>query len=153
MKWFLCQFFIGRLLSDARIPRVANISVSTAQTLAERFEVVRQSQAIDVFHTFITKLARDSQADGASEGHGKFGAVHAVGEKGLRVQRVCHVDALPPVRLDRAVYNVTHLGQGSDTVEDVRELHASPFGDVSPSFFAAVHGDLGTGGETPDLCQ
>src|SRR5271155_15960 len=90
----LRQRFIGCFLSDPRIPRVATIRVSTAQTLAEPFEVVRQSQAIDVLHVLITELPRDSQADGASERHGKFVSVHAVSEKRLRVQRVRHVDAL-----------------------------------------------------------
>ena len=84
---------IGRFLSDARIPRVATIRVRTAQSLAEPFEVVRQSQAIDVFHVLVTELPRDPKAQGASKRHGKFVSVHAVGEKRLRVERAGHVDA------------------------------------------------------------
>ncbi len=68
----------GRVLSDALIPRVATISASTAQTLAERFEVIRQSHAIDIFHVLIAQLPRDSQAQGTSERHRKFVSVHAV---------------------------------------------------------------------------
>jgi hypothetical protein len=60
------NIFIGLFLSDTRIPCVATIRVCTPKTLAERFEVVRQSHAIDVFHVLITELPRDSQADGAS---------------------------------------------------------------------------------------
>src|SRR5271169_975809 len=140
-------------LSDARVPGVASIRVSAPQTLAERFEVVCQSQAIDIFHVLVTELPRDSQAQGAPERYGKFVSVHAVGKERLRVQGVRHVDALPPVRLDRAVYNVTRLRQRANTVQDVRERHPSPFGDVSPSFFTADHGDLRTGGEALDLRQ
>src|ERR1700683_1161127 len=118
---------------DARIPRVATIRARTTPTLAERLEAVRQSHAIDVFHVLITELSRDSESQGTPERDGKFVSVHAVGEERLRVQRVRHVDALPPVSLDRAVYNVPHLGQRTYAIQNVRERHPGPFGDVCPS--------------------
>src|SRR2546425_4151040 len=82
--------------SNAGVPGVACLSRRRAQTLAEVLQTVRHNQASDVFHALVAELTRHAQPERTTVPDRKIPAVHAVGEKRLRVQRVGHIDAAPP---------------------------------------------------------
>ena len=63
------------------------------------------------------------------------------------MQCVRHVDALPPVALNRSVDDVAHLRERAGFLKDGAEGCADPFGDVGPAFFADDLGDLVPPGE------
>src|SRR5689334_3855314 len=67
------------------------------------------------------------------------------------MQPVCHVYAFPPVRLERPVNDITHLRHGSNCLENVRELHPLPLGDIRPSFFTRDFRDVTMRRETLQL--
>ena len=52
------------------------------------------------------------------------------------MQCIGHIDAFPPVGLDREVDNVSGLRVDSHEVQDVGERHADPLGDIRPALFA-----------------
>ncbi len=53
-----------------------------------------------------------------------------------------HVDALPPVRLDRTVDNVSHLRERPYQFQDVRKRNTRPFGHIRPPFLTLNHRDV-----------
>jgi hypothetical protein len=57
----------------------------------------------------------------------EFGALFSPnkseGDKSLRVQCVGHVDAVPPVRLDRTVDNVSGVGKGAQRGQGCEPLN------------------------------
>jgi hypothetical protein len=118
--------------SDAGVPRVPRFCTSDprAQTLAKLSEVIGEREAGDVLDVFVAELARNAQANRSAERHRKLTSVHTEGNESLRVQCVGHVDAVPPVGLDRTVDNVSNVGESAREVKDVREGHAAPFGDI-----------------------
>src|SRR5713101_4617129 len=83
--------------SNAGVPGIACLTRRRTQTIAEVLQTVRHNQAGDVFHTLVAELTRHAQPERTAVPDGKIPAVHAVGEKRLRVQRVGHVDAVPPM--------------------------------------------------------
>ena len=56
--------------------------------------------------------------------------------------RIGHVDALPPIRLDRKVDDVARLRQDAGGVQHVGERRPGPLGDVRPALFAGDLRDL-----------
>lgn len=139
------------LASYAGVPRVAAVRAGAPAALAERSQIVRYGQVVDVFDALVSQLPWHTQAQWAAERYRKFPPVHAMRNQRLRVQGLGHVDALPNVGLNRAVDNVAPLWQRSDAVQYVGKRHACPFGNVSPSLFAANHGDVRTCRESFDL--
>src|SRR5215472_7736699 len=126
----------------AGVPGVAAFGLGGAQAFAELFNVVGQGELGDVFQALVTELAGNAHAQWAAKSDRKFAAVYFVCEKSLRMERVGHVNAFPPVRLERAVDHVAHLRQGANPFEDVRKRNAGPFGDIGPPFFALNQGDV-----------
>src|SRR6266480_736303 len=100
-------------LSDARVPCVPIFCPqhAGAQAFAELFEVISDREAGDVFDVLVAELAGNAHAQRSAEWHRQLAAVHTVADESLRVQRLCHVDAIPCFGLDRAVHNVSGLGQ------------------------------------------
>ena len=58
------------------------------------------------------------------------------------MQRIGHVDALPPGCIDRKVDDVTRLRHDAGGVQDVEQRRPDPLRDVRPAFFARDFGDL-----------
>ena len=83
---------------------------------------------------------------------GELGSVHGVGEEGLGVQSVGHVEAVPGF-VEGEEDDVGGVRENFDEVQKVRERDAGPFGDEGPAFFAGLMGDLGAGGEALQLRQ
>src|ERR1700680_4685224 len=113
-------------LSDACIPGIARFWSRGAQTLAEPFQTVGDGQLGDEFHALVAELAGQSQAERAAVAYGKFTAIHPIGEKSLRMQCIGHIDAFPPVGIDREIDNVSGLWADPHDVQDVGERHADP---------------------------
>src|SRR5579859_3369555 len=138
---------------DARVPGIATFWSCGAQAFAEGFQVVGDGHVSDEFDALISKLARDAHAQRAAVAYGKFTAIHAVDEKGLWVQGIGHIDAIPPVGLDGEVDDVAGVRLDADGIQDVMERHADPLGDVGPALFALHHGDLAASRVTFELCE
>src|SRR3977135_2896289 len=95
--------------SDAGVPGIASFWRRGAQTLAETFQTVRNRQVGDVFHALVAELAGESQPKRPAVADWEFIAIHPIGDKSLRMQRISHVDAFPPVGIDREDDNVSGL--------------------------------------------
>src|SRR6266581_6073364 len=118
------------VLLDAGIPGVAAVTGTVpvfgrrrAQTLAERFRGIGKGEAGDVLDALVPELPGNTKSKRSAEADGKLTAIHAVGDESLRVQRVGHVDAFPPVGLNRTVDNLSGLGESPHKVQDVRYGH------------------------------
>src|SRR5579862_912393 len=83
--------------SDARIPGISPFRRGGAQTFAESLQIVSDCQARDEFDALVTELARDTHAKRTTVANRKLAAIQAIGEKGLRVQCIGHVNAIPPI--------------------------------------------------------
>src|SRR5262249_2686207 len=137
--------------SNAGVPGVACLCRRRAQTLAEVLQTVRPNQGGEVFHALVAELTRPAQSERTAVSDGKVPAVHAVGEKRLRVQRVGHVDAAPPTWLDREVHDVSGFRTSPCEVQHVGKRHADPLGDERPSFLAPEVSDLAPGWKTAEV--
>src|SRR5580704_8735070 len=100
-------------LSDAGVPAFWR---RRAQAFAEPFEAIGYGQAGDVFDVLVAELPGNSQAKRSAERNGKLTAVHTEGQESLRMQGVSHIDAIPPVWLDRTVDNISGLGKSAHQV-------------------------------------
>src|SRR5215469_2176967 len=108
-------------LSNARVPCVSIFCPQHpgAQAFAELFEAVSDREAGDVFDVLVAELAGNAHAQRSTEWHRQLAAVHTVADESLWVQRLSHVDAIPYLGLDRAVHNVSGLGQRPHQFQDV----------------------------------
>ena len=104
---------LGPTESDAGVPRVATFRRRRAQALAELVEFISQGEPGDVLDVLVAQLTGNAQAKRSAEGDGKLTAVHTDGQQSLWVQGIGHVDAVPPVGLERAVDNVSGLGESA----------------------------------------
>src|SRR5713226_745636 len=141
-------------LSDAGVPGVAAVTGTVpvfgrrrAQALAQRFRAIGHGDAGDIFDALVPELPGNAKSKGSAEADGKLTAVHAVGNESLRVQRVGHVDAFPPVGLNRTVDNISGVGENPRKIQDVRQRHADPFGNVRPALLARQMSDLAAYGK------
>src|SRR6266436_8151762 len=88
---------------------------SPAPAIADVFHGVGNGDVRDVFHALVTELAGDLHANGSAVIDGQLPAVHAVGEKGLRMPGVGHVNAVPPKSVQRIVDNILRLRDRKST--------------------------------------
>src|ERR1051326_5017738 len=96
-----------RVPSDAGVPGVAAFGSRRTQALAERLHAIGNREARDVFDALVPELPGNTKPQGSAEADGQLTAVHAMGDERLRVQRVGHIDAVPPVGLNRTVDNIS----------------------------------------------
>ena len=66
-----------------------------AQALPDIFHRVGDRDARQILHALVAEFAGDAQSYRRSVRSGQLPAVHSVGEKGLRVPGVGHVQAIP----------------------------------------------------------
>src|ERR1039458_6804105 len=138
---------------DAGVPRVSTFWRRCAPALAEPFQAIAYGEAGDVFDALVAELPGNTQSKRSAEWDGQLTAVHTVGDESLRVHRIGHVDAFPPVGLNRTVDNVSGLRESPYNVQDVRERHAAPFGYIRPAFFARQMSDLAAPGKALEFTQ
>src|ERR1700676_2831275 len=72
-------------LSNSGVPGIASLWRRGAQTFTESFQTVGDRQVGDVFHALVAELAWETQAKRSAVAHGKFTAIHSIGEKSLRM--------------------------------------------------------------------
>ena len=137
--------------SDAGVPGVAGFSSRRAEAFAKPFQTVCDRQAIDELDVLVADLSRKPHAKWPTVSYGKFIVVHAVTEKCLWMQSIGHIDAVPGVGFHRDVDNVSGLRLDSHEVQDVRERHADPLGNIRPTFFTSDLSDLAATGVAPKL--
>src|SRR5580692_8435880 len=111
---------IGPAYSDAGVPGVTTFRRRGAQPLAEMFQIISYSQARDVFHALVAKLAGNAQTKRPAVFYGKVAAIHSVGRQRLRMQCVGHVHAVPPAALDGGVDHIPGLRENPDGFQDAR---------------------------------
>src|SRR5271156_6090118 len=107
--------------SDTRVPCVSIFrpQFAGAQAFAELFKVISDREAVDVFDVLVAELAGNAHAERSAEWHRQLAAVHAIADESLRVHSLSYVDAIPGLGLDRAVHNVSGLGQRPHQFQDV----------------------------------
>src|ERR1019366_5583346 len=140
-------------LSDAGVPRVSTFWRRRSQALAEPFQAIGYGEAGDVFDALVPELPGNTQSKRSAEWDWQLTAIHTVGDESLRVHRIGHVDAFPPVGLNRTVDNVSGLGESPHNVQDVRERHADPFGYIGPALFARQMSDLAAPGKALEFTE
>ena len=96
--------------SDAGVPGVAAFRRRGAEAFAEAFERVGCGDMRNVLHTLVAELARDAEgASGPAEAEREDRRRSCLWSEGLGMRGIGHVDAFPPVRLDREVNEVASL--------------------------------------------
>jgi hypothetical protein len=138
---------------DACVPCISTFRSRGAQAFAELFQAIRYGEVGDVFDALVPELSGDPEAKRSAECDGKLAAIHAVRDESLRVQCIGHVDAFPPVRLDRTVDNVSALGESPHNVQDLRERYTPPFGYIRPALFARQMSDLAAPGKALEFTE
>src|SRR6478672_7939218 len=93
----------ARTFSDPGVPGIAALRLRGTQSLAELLHAIRHRQPRDELQALVAQLPRDTQPQRTAIAHWNLTAVHPVSHHGLRMQSVRHIDAFPPVRLDREV--------------------------------------------------
>src|SRR5208282_1110580 len=129
-------------VSDAGVPGVAILASHRATAITEPFQAVCDRQASDEFYVLVADLPREPQAKRSTVGHRKVATIHAVTEKCLRMQSIGHIDAVPGVGFHRDIHDVSGLWVDPHEIQDVRERHANPLGDVRPALFTREFGDM-----------
>ena len=81
----------------------------------------------------------------------KLATVHPQRKKSLRMQSISHVDAVPPTFFEGTVDDVSGLGESARKVQDVRERHTAPLGDIGPALFTRDESDLAAAGKAPQF--
>jgi hypothetical protein len=101
---------------DAGVPGVAAVTATVpvfgtrrAQVLGERFRAVGNRETGDVFDALVSELPGNTKSKRSAEADRKLTPIHAVGDESLRMQRVGHVDAFPPVCGDQRSSSVARL--------------------------------------------
>ncbi len=94
------------------------------------------------FHALVAELAGDPHAKRPAVAYWKFIAIHPIGEKSLRMRCIGHINAVPPVGLDREVDNVSGLREDSNNIQHVRERYSDPLGYIRPALFTRQLSDL-----------
>src|ERR1019366_4011157 len=79
--------------------------------LPNRFRLSLMARRSEVLNSLVAALAGNTQSKRSAEWDGQLTAVHTVGDESLRVHRIGHVDAFPPVGMNRTVDNVSGLGR------------------------------------------
>src|ERR1039458_2888628 len=97
-SWHTVNCRNSAIASDAGIPGITLFWRYGPQSLAELFHVVGNRQAVEKFHALVAELGRQPYAKRSTIADRKIIAIQAVSEKGLRMHRIRHIDALPPVR-------------------------------------------------------
>ncbi len=139
--------------SDAGVPRIAALWRGRAKTLAEFFQIVGDGESGDKFHALVAELARKPQAERATIADRQIAAIQAVGEQGLWMEGIGHINAFPPVGLNGIVDDVFGVGLDADEIQDMGERRADPFGDVGPALFTGKFGDVAALGIALELIQ
>src|ERR1700747_3431754 len=122
-------------MSDAGVPGIAYFWSCGAQTLAEPFQTVGDCHVGDKFHALVPALTGQTQATRPAVAHRKFVAIQSISYKSLRMQCIGHIDAFPPVGINREVDNVSGLRLDPYELQDVRERHARPLRNIRPALF------------------
>ena len=127
------------VVRDARVPGPAVLDVPL---LAAVVELVRDDDALQVLHALVAHLPFDAQPHRRAVRDRQIAPVHAVGQDGLRMQRVEHVDAVDPVvvRVERSTNRA--VGRMPAASSTQAERHAGPLADRRPAFLARVPRDL-----------
>src|SRR5260370_33269521 len=107
-------------LSDAGVPGVTTFRRRRPQAFAEPFQTIAYRQARDIFHALVAELSGDAQTNRSAVADGKLTAIHPVSYESLRMQRIRHIDAVPPVGLYREIDNISGLRKNPHEVQDVR---------------------------------
>src|SRR5581483_7354745 len=127
------------------VPGISTFGGNGAQALAELLYIVGDNQAVEELHALIAKLPRKFHTQWTAAAYWQIIPVYSEGEKCLRMERIGHIHAFPPVGFDRKIENILGLRVCADEVQNVGKRDAVPLGDVGPSFFAHRLGDLAFG--------
>src|SRR6266571_927119 len=128
-------------LSDACIPGVAVFGTLCSLSFTPVLCAVRYGNTREVFQVFVTQLALDAQTHRRAVWDGKLAAVHAVGQQGLRVPGISHVEAIPP-SIDAIKEDVLRLGLNPDRIQHEGKRHTGPLRNRRPTLLADVFCDL-----------
>src|SRR6267143_4482445 len=115
-------------LSDAGVPGIASFWRRGAQTLAEPFQTVGDRQVGDAFHALVAELTGEPHAKRPAVAYGKFLVIHPIREKSLWMHYIGHIDAFPPIGVDREVDNISGLWVDPQAIQNVGKRYANPLG-------------------------
>src|SRR5262249_20138952 len=93
-------------LANSGVPGITGLWASGSQPFTEWLGVVSHGQPRDVLHALVSKLTGHAQAKRSAVPRRKLCAVHSVSDESLWMQRVVHIDAVPPKRLDGGVHHI-----------------------------------------------
>src|SRR5579871_4008641 len=83
--------------SDSRVPGIPDFRRNRPEAFANVFQGVGYGDTRQVFHALIAELARNAEPEGSAVRLGEILAVHPVGEQGLWMPRICHIQAVPVI--------------------------------------------------------
>src|SRR2546425_4263112 len=135
------------------VPLVALVLPVTALPACDLVEALHELDAHHVLRVLVAELALDAQADRRAVRDRQRFVVELVGEEGLRMEGIIHVDALV-VGAGSVVFHwigaikhhVASLAPGPKRLQQRAEARALPFADRAPAFDAIVARDLGAAG-------
>ena len=138
--------------SDAAVPLVAFVLPVPALAAADGGEAVDQLDGADVLGLLVAQLAFDPAAQRRAVGHRQRPAVQRIGQDGLRMHRIVHVDAFVVAavaaggwrvhRIEAAEDDVLRARQRLRGVQQQAQRHAGPLADAAPALDAVVARDL-----------
>src|SRR5262245_30553612 len=98
-----------RASSDPCVPGVTVLHGEGAIPVSNIFEAVGYRDLCEIFEVLVAELSFHAQANRGAMRDGKVAAVHSVSEQGLWMQRVRHVEAVPPV-VDGVKHHIPGFG-------------------------------------------
>src|ERR1051326_611687 len=129
----------------------SNAAVPGATAFTVIVPVVCDDYSRKIFGVFISEMAREAKPDGSAVVGGQGLAIHAVGEQGLRMKSVGHIDAFKQCAHNRPGLvwifewledNIPCLRARSDEIQHRCQPYAGPFGDIGPTFFTGMHNGM-----------
>src|SRR5215469_12744093 len=97
-----------------------------------------------MLYILVPELPGHAHAHRSAVTYGKLLAVHAVGKEGLWMERVGHVNTVPPCFIEGIIDHVLCLGPDSHKVQNRGKLHSYPFRDERPALLARLKSYLGS---------
>src|SRR5215510_10774803 len=125
----------------------SNASVPSTVLFSVVIPTVCDNDPRKIFGVFPTKVTRDANTDGSAIVGGQGLIIHAVSEQCLRMKSVSHIDAFKQPAHNCSVLigirkwledDVSRLRTRSGKIQNSRQPHAGPFGNIGPTLLTGV---------------
>src|SRR6266851_7401616 len=123
--------------SDPRVPGVPTRRLDGAPTIANMFQRIGDGNTRQELHALVPQLPRHAHTQRSAMVRIEIRAIHPIRQKGLRMIRIRHVQAVPHV-IKAIEHHVLRLRAHSHQIQNMRKRDPRPPTDKRPALFARL---------------